>query len=108
MILTHQIEKPPLFHILLTGGAGVGKNHLVRAIVQTATRIFTRNNQIDSRHVLVYRPTGTAAYNVAGNTLHSALLIPMEQTKFDDYILLSNVTISIPKRKSGRSQDHDH
>jgi DNA replication protein DnaC len=34
------IEKPPPFHIFLTGGAGVGKNHLVRTIVQTATRLL--------------------------------------------------------------------
>ena len=79
MILTHQKEKSPLFHILLTGGAGVGKSHLVRAIFQTATRIFTRNNQIDSRPVFVCGPTGTAAYNVAGYTLPSALIIQMDK-----------------------------
>ena len=101
MILTHQIEKPPPFHIFLTGGAGVGKSHLVRAIVQTATRIFTRNNQIDSRHVLVCGPTGTAAYNVAGYTLHSALLIPIEQTKFDDYVPLSNEKLASLKESLG-------
>ena len=58
--------------------------------MQTATRICTRNNQTDSRHVLVCVPTGTAAYNVAGYTLHSELLIPVEQTKFDDCIPLAN------------------
>ena len=101
MVLTHQIEKPPAFHIFLTGGAGVGKSHLVRAIVQTATRMFTRNNQIDSRHVLVCAPTGTAAYNVSGYTIHSALLIPIEQTKFDDYIPLSNEKLASLKESLG-------
>ena len=101
MVLTHQIEKPPAFHIFLTGGAGVGKSHLVRAIVQTATRMFTRNNQIDSRHVLVCAPTGTAAYNVSGYTIHSALLIPIEETKFDDYIPLSNEKLASLKESLG-------
>lgn len=35
MLLSHKCGQPDPYQILLTGGAGVGKSHLVRAIVQT-------------------------------------------------------------------------
>ena len=90
MILTHRAERPQPFHIFLTGGAGVGKSHLVRTVVLTATNIFNRNNQTDHNHVLVCAPTGTAAYNIAGHTIHSAFLLPIIESKYDDYVPLSH------------------
>ena len=101
MILTHKDERPPAFHIFLTGGAGVGKSHLVRTLVQTATKIFNRNNQTDSNHVLVCAPTGTAAYNIAGYTIHSAFVLPINESKHDDYIPLSNEKLAGLKEAIG-------
>ena len=101
MILTHKDERPPPFHIFLTGGAGVGKSHLVRTLVQTATKIFNRNNQTDSNHVLVCAPTGTAAYNIAGHTIHSAFVLPIKESKHDDYIPLSNEKLAGLKEAIG-------
>ncbi|WAR02670.1 PIF1-like protein, partial [Mya arenaria] len=72
MLLSHRVPAPEPFYIFLTGGAGVGKSHVVRAIVQTATRLLMRSGQEDETHVLVCAPTGAAAYNVSGYTLHSA------------------------------------
>ena len=101
MILTHRAERPPPFHIFLTGGAGVGKSHLVRTLVQTATRIFSRNNQTDHNHVLVCAPTGTAAYNIAGHSIHSAFLLPINESKYDDYVPLSNEKLTGLKEAIG-------
>ena len=57
----------------------------------------------DSRHVLLCAPTGSAAYNVAGYTctLHRPLLIPVEQTKLDNYILLANEKLASLKESLG-------
>ena len=101
MILTHRAERPQPFHIFLTGGAGVGKSHLVRTVVLTATNIFNRNNQTDHNHVLVCAPTGTAAYNIAGHTIHSAFLLPIIESKYDDYVPLSHEKLAGLKEAIG-------
>ena len=89
MLLSHKCGKPDPFYIFLTGGAGVGKSHVVRAIVQTVNNLLCRNNQSLDVHVMVCAPTGAAAYNVSGYTLHAAFLLPVNAKSSDDYIPLS-------------------
>ena len=101
MTLSHLQPKPNPFHIFLTGGAGVGKSHLVRTIVQTITRLLSCNNQTGENHVLVCAPTGAAAYNISGHTLHSAFLLPLHVRKSDDYIALSGEKLSALKEAIG-------
>lgn len=76
MVLSHRVQKPEPFHLFLTGGAGVGKSHLVRTIVQTVNILFAINLQAQDSHVLVCAPTGAAACNISGVTCHSAFLLP--------------------------------
>jgi len=66
------------FHIFLSGGAGVGKFHTIQAIFQTLTRYFdsTPGNNTDFQRILIAAPTGRAAYNVHGNTVHALFAIP--------------------------------
>lgn len=97
MMLSHVSAPPQRFHIFLTGGAGVGKSHLLRAIVQTATRLLKRNNQVDEAHVLVCAPTGAAAYNVSGYTIHSSFHLPLHTKSSDDYIPLSDEKLAAVK-----------
>lgn len=54
--------------IFITGGAGVGKSVLLRAFV----------SQYDSHEIAVAAPTGIAAQNVNGITLHSLFGFPVE------------------------------
>ena len=64
-------------HIFVTGG--VGKSHLIKAIYHTAANIFrhaSANPQLPS--VLLMAPTGVAAININGTTIHTALAIPRE------------------------------
>ncbi|XP_071480520.1 uncharacterized protein [Diadema antillarum] len=88
-------EKP--FHIFLTGGAGVGKSFLVRTIVQTIKRMFTRSGKDRDGHILVCAPTGAAAYNIAGHTCHAAFKLPIQKRKDDDYIPLSTEKLASMK-----------
>ena len=89
MSLTHIKSETPPFHFL-TEGAVLGKSHLVRTLVETARKIFNRDSQTDHNYVFVCAPTGTAAYNIAGHTIHSAFVLPINESKCDDYVPLSN------------------
>ena len=53
-------------HLFLTGNAGTGKSTLVRHIIETT-----------KKNVIVVAPTGIAATNIGGATIHSMLGIPV-------------------------------
>ena len=65
--------EPDPFHIFITGGAGTGKSHLVKAIEYEATRILAKTcSEPDQKTVLLTAFTGTAAFNIGGCTIHHA------------------------------------
>ena len=65
------------FYIFLTGGGGFGKSHLIKTIFHALTKLFMyRGGSPDKSRVLLFAPTGIAAINIDGITLHSGLLIP--------------------------------
>ncbi|XP_035710253.1 uncharacterized protein LOC110853120 [Folsomia candida] len=70
------------FHDFLSGGAGVGKSHVVTAIVQSFMRYCSKfpNVNPDQLCVLVAAPTGKAAFNVFGMTLHCTFRLPPTQS----------------------------
>uniref|UniRef100_A0A672F4L9 ATP-dependent DNA helicase n=2 Tax=Salarias fasciatus TaxID=181472 RepID=A0A672F4L9_SALFA len=69
-------ENPPPLHVFLTGGAGSGKTHLIRAIQYEAGRLLsTLCDQPDEICVLLTAPTGIAAYNLNAATIHHTLSI---------------------------------
>uniref|UniRef100_A0A672HNV9 ATP-dependent DNA helicase n=2 Tax=Salarias fasciatus TaxID=181472 RepID=A0A672HNV9_SALFA len=69
-------ENPPPLHVFITGGAGVGKSHLIRAIQYEAGRLLsTLCDQPDEICVLLTAPTGIAAYNLNAATIHHTLSI---------------------------------
>ncbi len=74
MIKTNQ---QPL-NLFLSGGAGVGKSRATNAIYETLIRFY--DHQVganpDQIKVLKVAPTGKAALNIGGNTIHSVLKIP--------------------------------
>ena len=65
----------------LSGGAGVGKSHLTKALYQAALKYYNTRPGDDFHHVKVLlAPTGKAAYTIKGNTVHSAFAVPANQS----------------------------
>ena len=63
-------------HIFLTGGAGTGKSQVIKCITHESRKLFTRIAESpDDITVLLVAFTGTAAFNINGQTIHSALNI---------------------------------
>ena len=64
--------------MFLSGGAGVGKSTVTNTLYETLTRYLNSvpGENPDELKVLKVAPTGKAAFNIKGNTLHSALKIP--------------------------------
>ena len=70
----------PIYEFL-SGGAGVGKSRLIKVIYQSLIRYFGKlpGGNPDDLVVLLCAPTGKAAFNIGGMTLHSALGLPVNQ-----------------------------
>ena len=70
---------PRQLRLFLSGGAGVGKTVVTTACIQCALRMFDTDIEgpkgAQYPTVLVMSFTGTAAFNVRGNTVHSVLSI---------------------------------
>lgn len=77
-IVDHNSDQLLLF---VTGGAGVGKSFLIR----TKMLIRTQHNH---NPVILTAPTGIAAYNIAGITVHSAFSLPVEHHRSANYVPL--------------------
>ena len=70
------------FYCFLSGGAGVGKSHLTKTLYKTALKYYNTRAGDDFHQVkiLMLAPTGKAAFNIKGNTIHSAIAIPACQS----------------------------
>ncbi|XP_046381067.2 uncharacterized protein LOC124152241 [Haliotis rufescens] len=72
-------KNPDAFKLFLTGGAGTGKSHLIKAICYESTRLLAPiQSNPDDISVLLVAPTGVAAFNINASTIHSALSIGID------------------------------
>ncbi|XP_066928370.1 uncharacterized protein [Clytia hemisphaerica] len=68
------------FHIFLTGGGGVGKSHLLTTIYHSLSKLLMyRGGEPTKQRILVLAPTGVAAININGTTIHTGLIIPTKK-----------------------------
>ena len=79
--LREWVETPDLaefqpLRLTINGSGGCGKSVIINTLVTAIRRMFDRNDVVQ-----VAAPTGTAAFNVGGKTLHS--LMHMGVDKFD-------------------------
>jgi len=81
--VVHAIKSKTQIMEYLGGGAGVGKSTTIRAIVQALTRYYLTQagNRPDLLRVLLCAPTGIAAYNIEGKTIHSTFVLPFNQSR---------------------------
>ena len=87
----------PPFHIFLTGGAGTGKSHVINCIKYYAQKVFSRiTESAEDVTVLLLAHTGTAAFNISGETICSALKIGVN---LKDYIPLAEDSLNTLRTK---------
>lgn len=88
-------QNPDPLYLFITGGAGVGKTFLTDVITEYLKRETALNLGVNP--VLVCAPTGTAAKNVKGQTIHSLLQIPV--SRFMTFQELSSYSLSRLQKK---------
>ena len=80
--ILHKVKSNSLpFYTFLSGGAGCGKSVVIRSINQALVKYYNHNHDEgpDTVKVLLCAPTGKAAHNIGGSTIHSAFCIPASQ-----------------------------
>ena len=72
-------------HVFLSGGAGVGKSLLIKTLHQALLReLCTKAGEDPSDiRILLCAPTGKAAFNISGQTVHTAFRI--QANKYSNY-----------------------
>ena len=70
-------KKQTGYRIFLSGPSGTGKSHVVHLIQRDMFHFFKHklNTDDDQPIVLITAPTGSAAFQIGGSTIHSAFLL---------------------------------
>ena len=77
LVALRNSQQVELYRVFLSGSAGVGKSHVISLIQNDTVKSLRLSGQVqpDDVVVLLTAPTGMAAYNIQGMTLHSTLLL---------------------------------
>ncbi|KAI3883779.1 hypothetical protein MKW92_019059, partial [Papaver armeniacum] len=62
--------------LIVSGGAGTGKSTLINAIVRSTRELFGND-----KAVRIMAPTGVAAFNIGGSTIHHELAITTDRNQ---------------------------
>ena len=65
------------YQVFLSGPGGVGKSHVIKLVQYDTSKLLKISGMFEPDDVIVLltAPTGVAAFNIGGMTLHSALLL---------------------------------
>ena len=98
---TNNKSPPKPFQIFLSGGAGVGKSFLIKAVTEYLKRVLRYPSQyLDQPSVPVTASTGKAATGINGITLHSSFHLPVKsRLKSCEYKKPSDETLHILRNK---------
>ena len=84
-------DPPEAFHLFVTGGAGTGKSHVIRAIKEHLERSVSGG---PNKHAcMLMAPTGVAAFNIGGLTIHRALQLQVEHGRLARQISLGALAL---------------
>ena len=94
----HNIKNSKLFYTFVSGAQGSGKSHLINALYQNLTRYYesiseTKNS---SNYILIGANTGSAAFNVKGDTLTKIFRLP---TKSKNMLPLAENSLSKARKQ---------
>ena len=71
------------FDIFMTGGAGVRKSRLIKAIYMLLGKVeIYKGGELEKPRILLLAPTGVTAINLNGTTIHSRLGINVRGTLY--------------------------
>ena len=84
-------EPPEPFHLFVTGGAGTGKSHVIKAIKEHMERSMSGSQEMHA--CMVMAPTGVAAFNIGGLTIHRALRLQVEHGRTDHQLQLNTLAL---------------
>ena len=83
-------KKVKPYQVFVSGPEGVGKSHIIKLIQSDTIKLLKLSGMFEPDDVIVLlsAPTGVAAFNIGGMTLHSALMLG--RSKFGEYQSLSH------------------
>ncbi len=67
---------PPPLCLFISGGAGTGKSFVIKVIAEHVRRVTGQHTSS-----ILMAPTGIAAFNIEGTTIHSTLKIPFSNSE---------------------------
>ena len=90
------------YHVFLSGPGGVGKSHVIKLIHSDTLKLLKLSGTFEPDDVIVLltAPTGVAAFNINGMTLHSALLLG--RSKYSGFQPLSHDRLNTLRTKLSR------
>ena len=74
-LIRERVESIAPLRIIVMGTAGTGKSYLINAIRRRLYEIVKEHNLHENN--MVVAPTGVAAFNIEGSTIHSSLSVPI-------------------------------
>ena len=80
----HNEPFPKAYKVFISGPGGVGKSHVIDLLKNDTYRLLRHLPSVHPHDVLslVCAPTGTAAFNISGMTIHSTFFIPVAMKQY--------------------------
>ena len=90
------------YHVFLSGPGGVGKSHVIKLVHSDTLKLLKLSGTFEPDDVitLLTAPTGVAAFNIDGMTLHSAFLLG--RSKYSGFQPLSHDRLNTLRAKLSR------